>query len=38
VNVGKVRLDIAGIRLMDAEIAYVDEGSGQRLEVKNLDI
>jgi AsmA protein len=35
---GKLKLDVAGIRLTDAEIVYVDEGSGQRLEIRDLDV
>ena len=34
---GKVKFDIAGIRLEDATLAYSDEGSGQALEVAHLE-
>jgi AsmA protein len=30
---GRVKFDIAGIRLQDARFVYLDEGSGQRLEL-----
>jgi AsmA protein len=35
---GKVRFDIAGVRLQDATLAYADEGSGQRLAVDDLNL
>lgn len=34
---GKVKFDIAAIRLEDATLAYRDEGSGQALEVAHLE-
>ena len=34
---GKVKFDIAGIRLEDATLAYSDEGSGQALQVAHLE-
>ncbi len=33
---GKVKFDIAGIQLKDASFAYLDEGSGQRLELDDV--
>jgi AsmA protein len=33
---GKVKFDIAGFRLEDASLVYLDEGSGQRLEITDL--
>jgi AsmA protein len=33
---GKVKFDVAGIRLENASLGYQDEGSGQTLEVVNL--
>jgi AsmA protein len=33
---GKVKFDIAGFRLEDAALVYLDEGSGQRLEIADL--
>ena len=33
---GKVKFDVAGFRLQDASFAYVDEGSGQRLELDDV--
>lgn len=33
---GKLKFDIAGIRLQDARFVYVDEGSGQRLELDDM--
>lgn len=33
---GKVAFDVAGIQLTDASFVYVDEGTGQRLEVGDL--
>ena len=35
---GKLKFDIAGIRLQDASFAYVDEGSGQRLELDDVEL
>ena len=35
---GKVKFDIAGIRLEDGTLAYSDEGSGQTLEIAHLDL
>jgi AsmA protein len=35
---GKVKFDIAGIRLQDATLAYKDEGTGQTLEVAHLEL
>ncbi|MDH3318470.1 MAG: AsmA family protein [Betaproteobacteria bacterium] len=35
---GKVKFDIAGIRLADAAFAYLDEGSGQKLDVQDLEL
>lgn len=35
---GKVRFDVAGIRLEDTTLAYQDEGSGQTLEFAHLDL
>ncbi|MDH4095324.1 MAG: AsmA family protein, partial [Betaproteobacteria bacterium] len=34
----KVKFDVAGVRLKDATLAYLDEGSGQRLELDNLEL
>ena len=34
----KVKFDVAGIALKDANFAYLDEGSGQRLEILDLDV
>lgn len=33
---GKVKFDVAGIRLKDGSFAYLDEGSGQRLELDDV--
>lgn len=33
---GKLKFDVAGIRLQDARFVYVDEGSGQRLELDDV--
>jgi AsmA protein len=35
---GKVDFDVAGFRLEDATFTYVDEGSGQRLEIDDLTL
>ena len=35
---GKVKFDVAGLRLQDATFAYLDEGSGQRLELDDLEL
>jgi AsmA protein len=35
---GKVKFDVAGIRLEDATLAYQDEGSGQTLEIAHLEL
>jgi AsmA protein len=35
---GKVKFDIAGFRLEDAALVYLDEGSGQRLEIADLKL
>jgi AsmA protein len=35
---GKVKFDIAGIRLTNAAFAYVDQGSGQTLDVQDLEL
>jgi len=35
---GKLRFDVAGVRLKDARFAYVDEGSGQRLAIDDVNI
>ena len=35
---GKVKFDIAGIRLEDGTLAYSDEGSGQTLEIAHLEL
>jgi AsmA protein len=35
---GDVKFDVAGIRLTHASFAYVDEGSGQHLEIQDLDL
>ncbi|HEU4645151.1 MAG TPA: AsmA family protein, partial [Burkholderiales bacterium] len=35
---GKVQFDIAGFRLEDAALVYLDEGSGQRLEIADLKL
>jgi AsmA protein len=35
---GKLKFDVAGIRLQDASFAYVDEGSGQRLELDDVEL
>jgi AsmA protein len=34
----KVGFDVAGLRLKDASFAYLDEGTGQRLEVQDLQL
>ena len=34
----KVKFDVAGVSLTDAGFVYVDEGTGQRLEVQDLDL
>jgi AsmA protein len=36
--VGNVEFDVAGIQLTDASFVYVDEGTGQRLEVADLEL
>jgi AsmA protein len=33
----KVKFDVAGVRLENGALAYTDEGSGQTLEIANLD-
>jgi AsmA protein len=35
---GDVKFDVAGIRLTRASLAYLDEGSGQRLEIQDLGL
>jgi len=35
---GKVKFDIAGFRLEDASLVYLDEGSDQRLEIADLKL
>ncbi|MGH8689069.1 MAG: AsmA family protein [Burkholderiales bacterium] len=35
---GKVKFNVAGFHLKDAALAYVDEGSGQKLEVRELSL
>jgi len=35
---GTVRFDVAGVHLKDARFAYLDEGSGQRLELDELHL
>ncbi|MDH4173041.1 MAG: AsmA family protein [Betaproteobacteria bacterium] len=35
---GKVKFDIAGIQLKDSSFAYLDEGSGQRLELDDVQL
>jgi AsmA protein len=35
---GKVKFDVAGVRLTDATFAYLDEGSGQRVELDDLEL
>lgn len=35
---GKVKFDVAGVQLKDARFAYLDEGSGQRLELDALNL
>lgn len=35
---GKVKFDVAGIQLKDAGFAYLDEGSGQRLELGDVQL
>jgi len=35
---GKVRFDVAGVHLKDARLVYLDEGSGQRLELDGLNL
>jgi len=35
---GKLKFDIAGVRLADAAFAYLDQGSGQTLEVQDLEL
>jgi AsmA protein len=34
----KVQFDVAGIRLEDSALAYKDEGTGQNLEIANLEL
>jgi AsmA protein len=34
----RVKFDVAGVSLKDAGFAYLDEGTGQRLEVQDLDL
>jgi AsmA protein len=36
--VGKVEFDVAGIQLTDASFVYVDEGTGQRLEIGDVNL
>ena len=33
-----MKFDVAGVRLKDATLAYLDEGSGQRLELDDLEL
>jgi AsmA protein len=35
---GDVKFDVAGLRLTNAAFAYLDEGSGQRLEIQELGL
>jgi len=35
---GRVKFDVAGIQLKDSAFTYLDEGSGQRLEIQDLDV
>jgi len=35
---GAVKFDVAGIRLKDASFSYLDEGSGQRLALEDLNL
>ena len=35
---GAIRFDVAGVRLKDASFAYLDEGTGQRLSVDDLNL
>ncbi len=35
---GKLKFDVAGIRLTDARFAYLDEGTGQRLALEDVNL
>lgn len=37
-SAGKVKFDVAGIQIRDSSFAYLDEGSGQRLELDDVSL